>query len=279
MRRLHARDPRGGHTSVHRLPGGRSAAKTGWLLCTAANLLSLRSVLTVGQGRMTTTPQAFARPKGPHERRAGTGPLQRVRAAGRCVASWQWASVARSASPRSARCSRAPASPGRRRKAWGWLWSRSPLPVSALSSPDSCTRGLTNGSGSTSSPIPPPSRLWSPSSLIGGVVWCASIIATAVLARPRRLDPPRTRALAIFTTLMVVLIGGAAFKGREYALIRGHHCRIFSGGDLKPGRSRSRGRRRGPVGRHPAGQHPPARVRCRSRADRNADGLDDCRLR
>lgn len=71
---------------------------------------------------------------------------------------------------------------------------------------------------------------------VGGFVWCASIIATAVQARPRRLDRARTRSLAIFTTLMVALVGGTAYKGAEFALIgRDTVDVIFKASGLKPG--------------------------------------------
>jgi polyisoprenyl-teichoic acid--peptidoglycan teichoic acid transferase len=54
---------------------------------------------------------------------------------------------------------------------------------------------------------------------VWGAIWCASIVLTAVLARPRTLDRARTRTLAAFTTLMVALIGGGSYKAAEYAFI------------------------------------------------------------
>ena len=71
---------------------------------------------------------------------------------------------------------------------------------------------------------------------VGGFIWCASIIATAVQARPRQLDRARTRSLAVFTTLMVVLVGGASYKGAEFALIgRDTVDVIFKDSPLRPG--------------------------------------------
>ena len=71
---------------------------------------------------------------------------------------------------------------------------------------------------------------------VGGFIWCASIIATAVQSRPRRLDRARTRSLAVFTTLMVVLVGGASYKGAEFALIgRDTVDVIFKDSPLRPG--------------------------------------------
>ena len=122
-----------------------------------------------------------------------------------------------------------------RRKVWVGSWSRSPLALLGLVVAGFMTRGLqrfgldviTHSATLT---------LVVAVFLIGGVVWCASIIATAVLARPRRLDRSRTRALAVFTTIMVILVGGAAFKASEYALITKETIvEVFSGGDLKPG--------------------------------------------
>lgn len=52
-----------------------------------------------------------------------------------------------------------------------------------------------------------------------GAVWCASIVLTAVQARPRTLDRARTRTLAAFTALMVLLVGGGSYKAAEYAFI------------------------------------------------------------
>ena len=52
-----------------------------------------------------------------------------------------------------------------------------------------------------------------------GAIWCASIVLTAVQARPRALDRARTRTLAAFTTLMVALVGGGSYKAAEYAFI------------------------------------------------------------
>ncbi|MEW1955537.1 LCP family protein [Terrabacter sp. NPDC080008] len=55
--------------------------------------------------------------------------------------------------------------------------------------------------------------------VVGGILWCGSIILTAVQARPNRLDRARTRVLAAFTTLMVFLVAGSSFKVAEYASI------------------------------------------------------------
>jgi LCP family protein required for cell wall assembly len=54
---------------------------------------------------------------------------------------------------------------------------------------------------------------------VGGLVWCVTIVLTAVEARPPRLDRRRTRALAVTTAVLVLLVGGASFRGAEYALI------------------------------------------------------------
>ncbi|EWT01451.1 LytR family regulatory protein [Intrasporangium oryzae NRRL B-24470] len=55
--------------------------------------------------------------------------------------------------------------------------------------------------------------------VIIGVLWCVSIIMTAVMARPARLDRARTRTLAAFTTVMVFLVAGSSYKAAEYAAI------------------------------------------------------------
>ena len=55
--------------------------------------------------------------------------------------------------------------------------------------------------------------------LLAGVVWCASIVLTAVRARPQWLDRTRSRMLAAFTAVMVLVVGGGSYKATEYALI------------------------------------------------------------
>lgn len=70
---------------------------------------------------------------------------------------------------------------------------------------------------------------------IGGFVWCASVIATAVQARPRALDRARTRLLALLTTVVVVTIGGTSYKGAEYALLGNDSLDTMLSGPEKPG--------------------------------------------
>jgi LCP family protein required for cell wall assembly len=53
----------------------------------------------------------------------------------------------------------------------------------------------------------------------GGVAWCASVVATAVQARPVTLDATRTRILACLATLLVLAIAAGSFKTAEYTLI------------------------------------------------------------
>jgi polyisoprenyl-teichoic acid--peptidoglycan teichoic acid transferase len=52
-----------------------------------------------------------------------------------------------------------------------------------------------------------------------GILWCGSIILTAIQTRPTRLDRARTRTLAAFTTVLVFLVAGSTFKVAEYTLI------------------------------------------------------------
>ncbi|WP_347351013.1 LCP family protein [Intrasporangium sp.] len=53
----------------------------------------------------------------------------------------------------------------------------------------------------------------------GGLVWCLSIILTAIRTRPAWLDRARTRLLAAFTTVMVLLVAGTSYKAAEYTTI------------------------------------------------------------
>jgi LCP family protein required for cell wall assembly len=52
-----------------------------------------------------------------------------------------------------------------------------------------------------------------------GILWCGSIILTAVQSRPTRLDRTRTRTLAALTTVLVFLVAGSTFKVAEYTFI------------------------------------------------------------
>ena len=70
----------------------------------------------------------------------------------------------------------------------------------------------------------------------GGLIWCGSIVATAVAARPEWLDRSRTRILALFTTLLVALVGTGTYKGAEAALItKDTIAEVFSAQPLRPG--------------------------------------------
>lgn len=55
--------------------------------------------------------------------------------------------------------------------------------------------------------------------IVVGLVWAASIVLTAVQTRPGRLDRVRTRWLAAFTTVMVLLVASSTLKAAEYAAI------------------------------------------------------------
>lgn len=72
--------------------------------------------------------------------------------------------------------------------------------------------------------------------VVGGILWCGSIILTAVQSRPTRLDRARTRVLAGFTTLMVFLVAGSSFKFAEYASITETTVtKVFGTTPVKPG--------------------------------------------
>ena len=72
--------------------------------------------------------------------------------------------------------------------------------------------------------------------LLGGLLWCGSIILTAVQSRPTRLDRTRTRMLAAFTTLMVFGVAACSFKVAEYASItKSTVTSVFGNTPSKPG--------------------------------------------
>jgi hypothetical protein len=55
--------------------------------------------------------------------------------------------------------------------------------------------------------------------VVGALVWCGSIVLTAVRSRPADLDRTRTRLLAAFTTAMICLVAASSFKVAEYAAL------------------------------------------------------------
>ncbi|WP_256796232.1 LCP family protein [Terrabacter sp. Ter38] len=72
--------------------------------------------------------------------------------------------------------------------------------------------------------------------VVGGILWCSSIILTAVQSRPAKLDRARTRILAAFTTLMVFVVAGSSFKFAEYASItQTTVAQVFGTSPVKPG--------------------------------------------
>ena len=72
-----------------------------------------------------------------------------------------------------------------------------------------------------------------------GILWCGSIILTAIQTRPNRLDRTRTRTLAAMTTVLVFLVAGSTFKVAEYTLITTDTVKQVFGttteGDKAPG--------------------------------------------
>ncbi|MHA3835541.1 LCP family protein [Terrabacter sp. AAH1] len=72
--------------------------------------------------------------------------------------------------------------------------------------------------------------------VVGGILWCASIILTAVQARPARLDRGRTRLLAAITTVLVFVVAVSSFKVAEYATItQSTVAKVFGTTPVKPG--------------------------------------------
>ena len=72
--------------------------------------------------------------------------------------------------------------------------------------------------------------------VLGGILWCGSIILTALQSRPTRLDRTRTRLLAAFTTLMVFVVAASSFKFAEYASItQSTVAHVFGNAPVTPG--------------------------------------------
>lgn len=69
-----------------------------------------------------------------------------------------------------------------------------------------------------------------------GVAWCATIVLTAVQARPARLDRPRTRMLAGFTTVMVALVAAVSVTAAQYvAITKDTVAQVFQAAPPEPG--------------------------------------------
>lgn len=64
-------------------------------------------------------------------------------------------------------------------------------------------------------------RLVAVALIVLGVIWCASVVLTAVRSRPQGLDRRRTGILAAFTAVMVAVVAGVSYKASEYATITG----------------------------------------------------------
>jgi LCP family protein required for cell wall assembly len=122
-----------------------------------------------------------------------------------------------------------------RHKKMGWVLIVAALGGAALLGYVVLTRGLMNTALSLVS-SPSALQMVSIGLLVGGAIWAASIILTAVSSRPDRLDHPRTRTLAALTTLMVLVVAGTSYKAAEYALItKDTLLDVFPSSALKPG--------------------------------------------
>lgn len=62
-------------------------------------------------------------------------------------------------------------------------------------------------------------RIVSVMAVVGGVVWCASIVLTAVLTRPSGPGRRPSAVLAVLATVLVLAVGAGAFKAAQYAAI------------------------------------------------------------
>jgi LCP family protein required for cell wall assembly len=100
----------------------------------------------------------------------------------------------------------------------GWTLLVLALAAGALLVWQLLTRGLMR-TGLTLLGRPDLLRAIAIAALVGGFIWCASIVLTAIRARPAKLDSARTRLLAAFTTVMVVLVAAGSYKVAEYATI------------------------------------------------------------
>ncbi|WP_323097381.1 LCP family protein [Intrasporangium sp. YIM S08009] len=117
----------------------------------------------------------------------------------------------------------------------GWVLLVVAIASAALLAYYVLTTGVTNAALSL---VARPNLLMAMAGLfiLGGILWCGSIILTAIQSRPTRLDRTRTRFLAAFTTVMVFLVAASSFKVAEYATItQSTVAQVFGNSPVKPG--------------------------------------------
>lgn len=124
----------------------------------------------------------------------------------------------------------------RTRSRWvGWVLLVVTLGALAVAARSVLTRGFTP----TALEIVSHPEMMGPAALavaVWGLVWCASIVLTAVEARPRGLGTGRTLVLAAFTTVMVGAVGSGTYLAVDYALItRDTVGAVFSAPPPRPG--------------------------------------------
>ena len=132
-----------------------------------------------------------------------------------------------------------------RSKRLGWAILALVLLVAGSSSATSCCATASPTPRCPSSPAPRCCRRVAVAFVVVGILWCGSIILTAIQTRPTRLDRTRTRTLAALTTVLVFLVAGVDLQGRR---VHPHHDRHGQTGLRRraraPGRAGRRGRRR-----------------------------------
>ncbi len=101
---------------------------------------------------------------------------------------------------------------------FGWTLLAITIIAAGLLAWQVVTRGLM-GTGLALISRPDLLRALAIAALVCGLIWCASIVLTAVRTRPAQLDRGRTGLLAAFTTAMVLLVAAGAYKVAEYATI------------------------------------------------------------
>lgn len=122
-----------------------------------------------------------------------------------------------------------------RHRKTGWLLVLATLGGAAALAYVFLTRGLMTTVLSIAS-SPATLQVASIGLIVGGGIWAGSIILTAISSRPARLDHPRTRMLAAFTTVMVLLVAGGSYQAANFALItKDTLLDVFPSGTLKPG--------------------------------------------
>ncbi|MEO5746221.1 MAG: LytR family transcriptional regulator, partial [Terracoccus sp.] len=105
-----------------------------------------------------------------------------------------------------------------RRRRLGWALLALAVALAAFVAWRVASRGATRAALSLATD-PDSLRLVAVVAVVGGALWCGSIILTAVLTRPTGPARGPKLVLSLVATLMVIIVGAGSFTAAQYATI------------------------------------------------------------